>query len=170
MRPVLHFIAGKVGAGKTTLAHRLALELPAVHICEDQWIALLGGDVKTLRDYTRHSMRCRGLMQPHLREVLRVGTSLVLDFAGNTPRDRSWVRSIFDAAGADHVLHVIDAPEDLCVQRLRQRNAERPEGLFWFEVGEALLHEAARYYVPPTEAEGFRIVRHDAKALGDGSG
>jgi predicted kinase len=164
-RPVLHFIAGKVGSGKTTLARRLALEVPAVHICEDQWIATLGGEVKTLRDYVRHSTRCRKLLVPHLRDVLRVGASVVLDFAGNTPRDRAWVRSIFESAGADHVLHVLDTPDALCLERLRQRNAERPEGLFWGEVSEALFHEAAKYYVPPSEEEGFRVVRYDAATL-----
>ncbi|AKJ04208.1 putative kinase [Archangium gephyra] len=160
-RPVLHFIAGKVGAGKTTLARKLALEVPAVLICEDQWIASLGGEVKELRDYVHATTRCRKLMVPHLRDILRVGASVVLDFAGNTPRDRAWVRGIFEAAGADHVLHVLDVPETLCLERLRQRNAERPEGLFWGEVSEALFHEVTKYYVPPTEAEGFRIVRHD---------
>ena len=71
-RRVLHFIAGKVGSGKTPLARRLARELPAVHLCEDPWIALLGGEVKTLRDYVRQSYRCRKLMGPHAREILRV--------------------------------------------------------------------------------------------------
>ncbi|MFL5357334.1 AAA family ATPase [Archangium sp.] len=166
-RPVLHFIAGRIGSGKTTLARGLALKVPAVHICEDQWIATLGGEVKTLRDYVRHSTRCRKLLVPHLRDVLRMGASVVLDFAGNTPRDRAWVRSIFESAGAGHVLHVMDTPDALCLERLRQRNAERPEGRFWWEVGEALFHEAARYYVLPSEAEGVRVVRHiAAKASG----
>lgn len=159
-RPVLHFIAGRVGAGKTTLARGLALEVPAVHICEDQWIAALGGEVRTLRDYVRHSTRCRGLMETHLRDVLRVGASVVLDFAANTPRDRAWVRRIFDSVGADHVLHVLETPEEVCLERLRRRNASRPQGLYWFEVDEALFHEAARHYVPPTEAEGFHLVHH----------
>jgi predicted kinase len=161
-RPVLHFIAGKVGAGKTTLARRLALEVPAVHICEDQWIATLCGEVRTLRDYVRHSTRCRQLLVPHVRDVLRVGASVVLDFAGNTPRDRAWVRGLFESAGSEHVLHVLDTPEAVCLERLRGRNAGRPEGLFWFEVSEALFHEAAKYYVPPSEAEGFCVVRHGA--------
>jgi predicted kinase len=163
-RPVLHFIAGKIGAGKTTLARRLALEVPAVHICEDQWISTLGGEVKTLRDYVRHSTRCRKLLVPHLRDILRVGASVVLDFAGNTSRDRAWVRSIFESAGADHVLHVLETPEALCLERLRQRNTECPEGLFWWEVSEVLFHEAAKHYVPPSEAEGFRVVRHEVVA------
>ncbi|WP_375765186.1 ATP-binding protein [Archangium gephyra] len=161
-RPVLHFVAGKVGAGKTTLARKLALEVPAVLICEDQWIASLGGEVKTLQDYVRAAARCRKLLVPHLRDILRVGASVVLDFAGNTARDRAWVRSIFEPAGADHVLHVLDVPETLCLERLRQRNAERPEGLFWGEVSEALFHEVTKYYVPPSEEEGFRVVRHNA--------
>lgn len=161
---MLHFIAGKVGSGKTTLARGLTLEVPGVHICEDQWIAALGGQVKTLRDYVRHSTHCRKLLMPHVRDILRVGASVVLDFAGNTQRDRAWVRSIFESAGAGHVLHVMDTPDALCLERLRQRNAERPEGRFWWEVSEALFHEAARYYVPPSEAEGFRVVRHSTAA------
>ncbi|MET0402802.1 MAG: ATP-binding protein [Cystobacter sp.] len=162
MRPVLHFIAGKVGSGKSTLARELARTLPAVHVCEDQWISLLGAEVRTLRDYVRHSGRCRTLMGPHLRDVLRVGTSLVLDFAGNTPRDRAWVRGLFEPMGAEHVLHVLEVPDAVCLARLRQRNTERLPGQFWFEVDEALFHEAARYYVPPREAEGFHVVRHGA--------
>jgi hypothetical protein len=97
-----------------------------------------------------------------VRDVLRVGASVVLDFAGNTPRDRAWERGLFESAGAEHVLHVLDTPEAVCLERLRRRNAGRPEGLFWFEVGEDLFHEAAKYYVPPSEAEGFRVVRHGA--------
>ena len=164
-RPVLHFIAGRIGAGKSTLARRLSLELPAVHVCEDQWISLLGGEVRTLRDYVRHSTRCRALMRPHQREVLRVGASVVLDFAGNTPRDRAWVRGLCESAGIEPVLHVLEASEELCLERLRRRNTERPPGVFWFEVSEALFHEAARYYVPPTQAEGFHLVHHDAATL-----
>lgn len=157
---MVHFIAGKVGAGKSTLARGLAREFNAVHICEDQWIALVGGEVRSLRDYVRHSSRCRALMGPHLRDVVRVGTSLVLDFAGNTPRDRAWVRGLFAPLGVEPVLHVLDVPEAVCLERLRRRNTERVPGQFWGEVSEALFHEAARYYVPPTPEEGFCVVWH----------
>ena len=34
-------------------------------------------------------------------EILRAGVSVVMDFAGNTVYERSWVRSLFEAAGAD---------------------------------------------------------------------
>jgi predicted kinase len=38
----LHFICGKEGAGKTTLARELGRTLSAVVICEDEWIDTLG--------------------------------------------------------------------------------------------------------------------------------
>jgi hypothetical protein len=40
-------------------------------------------------------------MEPLIIEILRAGVSVVMDFAGNTVYERSWVRSLFEAAGAD---------------------------------------------------------------------
>jgi predicted kinase len=35
----LHFVAGRAGAGKTTLAREIAKLTPAILICEDEWLA-----------------------------------------------------------------------------------------------------------------------------------
>jgi len=39
--PALHFMCGKAGAGKSTLAQALAIEHNAILICEDVWMARL---------------------------------------------------------------------------------------------------------------------------------
>jgi predicted kinase len=156
----LHFICGKAGAGKTTLARELGRTLPAIVFCEDEWISTLRFEVRVLDDYLRASSKCRNLIGPLTRDLLRMGVSVVLDFAGNTVKGRQWVRSIFEAEGADHVLHVIEATDSECLENIHRRNAERPPGIFWGHVPDELFHSVNPFFTPPSPEEGFRVVAH----------
>jgi predicted kinase len=95
---------------------------------------------------------------------LRLGVSVVLDFPANTPNDRAWIRSLFEAADAAHELHVIEVPLDVCKARLRVRNETKPAGLYFGFVPEETFDPVMRLLVPPTQAEGFNVIRHDARA------
>lgn len=159
----MHIICGKAASGKTTLARELAVQHAAVLFCEDEWLTLLGADIVTLADYVRHATRLRAALAPHATQLLRLGTSIVLDFAGNTPKDRAWARAIFEAAGAEHRLHVIEASDALCRARLRLRNATKPQGLYYGEVSEALFDAVTRHFVPPSDEENFHVVRYQAE-------
>lgn len=162
----LHFICGKAGAGKTTLARQLGLALPAAVICEDEWIAMLGFEIRTLDDYVAAAARCRSLIKPLTGQLLRLDVSVVFDFAGNTARDRSWVRSIFEAADAEHVLHMIDASDEHCLANIHRRNEERPVGVYWGQVSDAMFHHVTQYFAPPEPAERFNIRIHAQPAAG----
>jgi predicted kinase len=156
----LYCIYGTIAAGKTTLARKLAAQHGAVLLCEDEWLVRLEAEIKSFDDFRRHARRLRAAVGPHVVELLRLGSSVVLDFAANTVNDRAWIRSLFEAANAAHELHVIEVPEDVCKARLRIRNATKPEGLYFGHVPEEFFGPVSRLIVPPAEAEGFNIIRH----------
>jgi predicted kinase len=155
----LHFICGRLASGKTTLAHLIAEREPAVLICEDVWLSKLSDGIGSFEDYLKWSRRWRTVMGPLIIEMLRAGTSVVLDFAGNTPAERSWVRSLFESAGTEHVLHYIDVPEDVCLARLKLRNETKPKGLYFATTSEEEFVAIARYFQAPTVEEGFHVLR-----------
>ena len=157
----LHFIYGKPGAGKTRLARELGASVPAVVFCEDEYIAATSDAIQTLQQFIERSRRVRELLiAPAATQILRLGVSVVFDFGGNTVAHRAWVRSVFEAAGADHVLHVLDVPDDECKRRVRERNVAKPPGLYFGDVSDEMVDAVLPYITPPAASEGFSLVRH----------
>ena len=154
--PILHMICGKIAAGKSTLAARLAEAPATVLVSEDYWLSrLYGEELKTVADYARYSARLRNVIGGHLETLLKAGLSVVLDFPANTVSNRQGMRTIFEGAGVEHRLHFLDLPEDLCKARLRLRNAA---GTHDYVVSDAEFATITSYFQPPTEQEGLTMI------------
>jgi len=159
-QPTLYLLCGKIAAGKTTLARRLASRPAPVLISEDHWnSSLFPGELETIEDYTRYSRRLCNAMGPHVVALLKAGLSVVLDFQANTPARRRWMRGIFEEANAAHELHFLDVADETCKRRLRQRNLA---GEHAYQVSDSDYEIFTRYFVPPTPDEGFKLVVHGA--------
>lgn len=157
--PTLHMLCGKIASGKSTLAARLASQEGTVLIAEDDWLAaLFSGEMSSASDYLRCAPKLRAVMGPHIAALLTAGVSVVLDFPANTVENRAWMRGILAATGAAHRLHLLDAPDALCLARLRGRNAQ---GDHPFAATEAQFHRFSKHFVAPMPEEGFTIVVHD---------
>ncbi len=155
---VLHLLCGKIGAGKSTLAVRLASLPRTVLISEDAWLAALyPGEIREVADYARCAGRLRQAMGGHAAALVRAGLSVVLDFPANTRASRAWLRQVVDAAGCRHQLHFLDLPDAVCKARLRARNQS---GTHPFTTSEAQYDAITAYFVTPQDDEGFEIVRH----------
>lgn len=162
--PTLHMLCGKVAAGKSTLAARLAAAPFTVLISEDAWTSrLYPEELKTVADYAKYARRLREAMGPHVATLLEAGLSVVLDFPANTVANRQWMRGIFEAAGAQHRLHLLDLPDAACKQRLHRRNAG---GAHDFTVSDAEFDLITSYFVRPTAAEGFDTIVYAEAELG----
>jgi predicted kinase len=157
--PTLHFFCGKAGAGKTTIASRLAKEQRAILISEDVCMMRLFGDqLITFDDYIRLSKRLKEVIGHIALDILVSGQSVVLDFQANTKIGREWFRSVFEQAATAHVLHFVDTPDKTCLARIAKRNSERPEGSHHL-TEEDFIHISS-YFQAPHESEGFNIITH----------
>lgn len=159
-RGVLHFLCGRAGAGKSTLARKISADTRAILFCEDQWLLHLFDGAPTLEAYIERRRRIRKVLEEHVPPILAAGHSVVFDFGGNTIRERSWVRSLFESVGARHEMHYILASEAVCKARVAERNRTKPSGIYWGDVSDALLDTVNKHFQAPVAEEGFVVVEY----------
>src|SRR5690349_5670726 len=120
----LYFFCGKMAAGKSTLAKQLAERENAMLFEQDRWVeTLFPNMIVNVATYLEYSGRINRLIAPIVIDLLGRGSSVVMDFPGNTLNQRAWFRSIIDAAGVDHELHFLDTPDEICKAQLKARSA-----------------------------------------------
>jgi predicted kinase len=149
---------GLPGAGKTTLATRLASERGALRLTKDEWLWALGASPWDRATGERVERQLWRLAQ----ESLRLGLSVVLDFGLWARSERDELRSVARGLGAGVELHYLDVPVDELWRRIKARNAAPPwdaepigradldEWLAVFEAPDAA--ELALFDPPPTPA------------------
>lgn len=124
--PTLHLIVGLPGAGKTTLARRLADKYRVLRLTPDEWMIPLFGESEA--EGKRDILEGRFIWVAH--QVLRGGSSVVLDFGCWSAEERYAIRVIASLADANFRLHYVDLPEAERRARAEQRWRETPEATF----------------------------------------
>jgi predicted kinase len=77
----LYLLCGKIAAGKSTLARRLAAQPATLLITMDHWMStLFPTENETIEDFVRLSARLRAAMGPHVVDILRQDLSAFLIF------------------------------------------------------------------------------------------
>lgn len=140
--PRLILVCGLPGAGKTTLALRLAQEVPAVRLGADEWMARLGIDLhdEGMRD------RLEQLFWQLAQELLQLGMSVILEFGFWARVEREEKRLGARALGVGVELHYLDVPTEELWRRIEQRNREQPFG------SAPITREQIEGYLPLFEA------------------
>lgn len=154
----LYVLCGKIAAGKSTLARQIASRPATLLIAMDDWMSVLyPNENRTIEDFSRLSTRLCEAMGQHVVNILRQDVSVVLDFPANTVKWRAWMRSIIQATNVAHELHVLDASDEMCKARLRQRNMS---GEHRYQVDESNYDLITSYFEPPTADERFNVIVH----------
>ena len=152
-----------MAAGKSTLARELATRERAVVLSQDTLVEqLFPGEIVDIPSYVKFAGRLNSAIGPHVSALLTLGTSVVLDFPGNTRSQRAWFRQIFEQAGVEHELHFIDVSDALCKRQLKERSKHLPPGTPW--TSEAEFDMIMAHFLPPADDEGFNVIRHHRDA------
>jgi predicted kinase len=156
----LIFLCGKMAAGKSVLARKLAVRENAVLLVQDDFLsALFPGEIMDIPGFVKCSSRVQSALTPHVCDLLSRGISVVLDFLGNTKEQRKWFRELIERANVEHELHFVDASDALCKSQLRERSTGLPTGTPW--IRDADFDAVTAYFRPPLEDENFNVVRHE---------
>lgn len=159
METIFHFFSGKMAAGKSTLARKLALEHNAILIVEDDWLAqLYPEEITDIPTYIKYSFRLKNIMSDHILTLLKQNVSVVMDFPANTKEQRLWFRTIYKQANVAHTLHYIDVSDEKCKKQLKLRSLDKPVGSAFTTNDEFDL--ITEYFQPPVDNEGFNLIRY----------
>ena len=113
---------GLPGAGKTTLAVKLAAYRNAVRLTKDEWLWSIGASPWDRSTGEKMEQELWRLAQ----EVLGLGLSVVLDFGLWARVEREEMRIVARGLGVGVELHYVDAPLEELWRRVELRNSAPP--------------------------------------------
>jgi predicted kinase len=140
-------MCGLPGSGKTTLARRLADQIPAVRLCTDDWHAALK---ISFSDEKFHDL-LEDQLWIFAQDLIRHGQSVIFEKGLWLRSERDEKRREVREIGVDIELHYFDVPVDELVSRLERRNAESKPNAF--PVAREEIEEYFKRFEPPDEAE-----------------
>ena len=138
-------VCGMPGAGKSTLAVRVADELGAVRLCPDEWIHALALDPHDVPLRRRLERR----MWVQALDLAGRGLVVVVDFGSWSRVERRRMREQVRAVGASVELRLLDVPLAERWRRVERRNAE-PGAVV---ITRAQLESFEQWWQPPDAAE-----------------
>ena len=147
------FFCGKMGAGKTTLAQKIAKEKDAILISEDDWLAqLYTNKVQSVEEYKYYSDKVKAVVLDIAQQVLSKGVNIVLDFPANTKTQRQWLRSLSDNLNAEHICYFVDRTDEVCLEQLLARGNPNTDTVEMF-------YGITKFFTEPSEDELITIIR-----------
>ena len=144
-RPRLIIVCGLPGAGKTTLAMKLAPQRQAVRFSADDWMAHLGIDIWDASARERIET-----LQWRLVEELLVAASanVIIEWGTWSRSERDLLRDRARQLGAAVELHYLDVPFEVLWERIVARGLEDRAG------SRAMTRDDLTNYVAVFEAPG----------------
>jgi predicted kinase len=153
----IHLMHGFIGFGKTTVAKKLAKELPAVRLNNDDWMSHLYGTNPPAEFYDEYYNRIAELRWQLAEQLIHAGVDVIMD-------NGTWAKAkrAEDVARAKKitnsiVFHVVECSLETARKRCLKRNENNGQLFIEENTFDILLSK----FEPIKESEGYKIIRHD---------
>lgn len=152
----LVFFSGKMGAGKTTYAKKLANQPQTFYLSEDELLqSLYPTEIQSINDYIKYAKRLKPMVSEIVKVLTAQGVTVILDFPGNTVSQRNWFKSLMVNHQLSHRLIYIQADDDTCIKHLMIRRESAPHR-HHFDTTQT-FQQMTKYFEAPQAEEGFQI-------------
>lgn len=129
MSQQVHLICGLPGAGKSTYAEKLRLDLNGVRFSIDEWNnSLFFMDRDITSDFPwfyERVQRCCSVMRDTAEQLIGANGVAIFDCGLTNKHERQIFYDWADAQGYSTALHFLDVNEDTRWQRVNARNIEK---------------------------------------------
>ena len=160
---MIHLICGPIGAGKTTIAHKISKQHKAIRFSEDEWLdKLFVPDAPNgLLDEPMHIIgawageryqRCRNQIWDMCAELLELDIDIVLDGASANKEQRDFIRKKASDTNVKFQLYYVTLDATVRKERVFQRN-EAQGKTYSLEVTPDMFTHAESFFVPPSKEE-----------------
>ena len=150
------FLTGKMASGKSTFAKAYAEEINAIVLSEDKILeSLFSEEIKTIQDYVLYSNKIKDFIIDIVKTLVNKNIHVILDFPGNTIKQRAWFKNIIKETKANHQLIFLDIDDETCLKQLLKRSSELPSRNH-FDTKET-FYQLKTFFQEPTDDEGFNI-------------
>ena len=152
-------ICGKIGSGKTTYANKLAKQLNAVNISQDElMLGLFGAELyeNEPEKYTEYCARVEDYVKRKAGEVAKAGAVVICENGFWSRSERDELRKFYADMGVECELHYIDTSEEQRLLNIQKRNevVQRGESDFFLVQEKDIDHF---FEIPDEDEIDFRV-------------
>ncbi len=158
MTATIHLVHGFIGFGKTTIAKRLAHELPTVILSDDEFMVKLYGNnppADLFRDYYN---RIDNLIWNLAKEIVKTGADVIIDSGFWSKESRATAYNRAKNITKNVVFHNIQCNMDIARQRALERTKMNSGEL---AVDENTFDLFKIQFQPIDSDENYIVINHD---------
>ena len=157
----IHLMYGFIGCGKSTIAKKLAKDLPAIWLCVDDFNFKLFGRNPYGDGFEKYVHLNKDLIWDITKETINNGISVIIDSGGiSTKQMRQDYYKKARAITDDVVYNIIECDINTAKERALKRTRDNEQTL---EINEDDIKRALNRFeeMSDDEAYGYNIVLHD---------